>query len=445
MWRFRKRKDHLPKVLQNIDVLVSTNERKIAFAKQGKAFLLFIIATGILLFGAFLMMLQFYNASLQYSKASWIQVRNLTPIKVVSAPSMGVLDKVFVSSGQLVQKGALLASLRMDDLQLELDETKRKFAEKIVELHCLTSLKTNRSIFQLPYDAQLLVDKMTQIERIEYKVAKCERELLKNLHFDQELEEMIAALEDQTRVLDKIVKIRGVIEADLSQEPEIDFLFGIDQQALQKAYRDQYFPLMQYAIVQQDLHEARLSYFSRQLEKEKDLSSAIDLTTQEMRYLSQRLRDLDKQMKSNFIYASTTGVIVGGELPQIGFEYAAQETIFELQPLQSQFQIGIVLGENDVSRFGKGTRTQITLADGQKTIGELYGKSAGVFRQSNGQLEALLDLEDRAKDNAKAILMAGYQGAGEQRIKANITTGQEKIWHSIRSSINDVIPFDVRL
>ncbi len=445
MWRFRKRKDHLPKVLQSIDVLVSTNERKIAFAKQGKAFLLFIIATGILLFGAFLMMLQFYNASLQYSKASWIQVRNLTPIKVVSAPSMGVLDKVFVSSGQLVQKGALLASLRMDDLQLELDETKRKFAEKIVELHCLASLKTNRSIFQLPYDAQLLVDKMTQIERVKYKVAKCERELLKNLHFDQELEEMIAALEDQTRVLDKIVKIRGMIEADLSQEPETDFLFGIDQQALQKAYRDQYFPLMQYAIVQQDLHEARLSYFSRQLEKEKDLSSAIDLTTQEMRYLSQRLRDLDKQMKSNFIYASTTGVIVGGELPQIGFEYAAQEKIFELQPLQSQFQIGIVLGENDASRFGRGTRTQITLADGPKTIGELYGKSAGVFRQSNGQLEALLDLEERAKDNAKAILMAGYQGAGEQRIKANITTGQEKIWHSIRSSINDVIPFDVRL
>ena len=303
MWPFRKHKDVVPQTLKNIEDVVAVKKRKVSIIAQGQAALLFGVSIVLLLVCAAMMVTYFYNSHVIYSQSSWLYIRNLTPVKEVTASTSGVLDKVFVSARQHVQKGAILASIKMDDVALDYDETRRDFAEKIIELHCLVSLKANKSAFALPYDAQLLVDEMTESQQRSYKVDQCERELLKNVRLDQALEEKIASLEDQTRVLDIVVKLRGLIEGQLPKISEDDttdiFPFGTNQDALQKAYRDKYFPLMQSAIAQQNLREARASYFSRQLEKEEDLNAAIEQTTQDMRYLSRRLRELDQKMKKN--------------------------------------------------------------------------------------------------------------------------------------------------
>jgi|GEM_PF-3286902 len=446
---FRKQKQKVPQNLKKIADVVAQNERRVSLLTQGHAALLFTMSAVLLLFCGFIMAAYFYSAHIVHAQASWLHVRNLTPVKNIPTPSTGTLDKVFVSVGQHVEKGALLASVRMDEVQLDYDETKRDFAEKLVELHCLASLKGNKSTFTLPYDAQLLVDQMTQGHSMDYKVGQCEQELLKNVNLDQALEEMIASLEDQVRVLDRVVNLRSLIEAELDvvhEDADGNFFpFGVDQEALRRAYHDQYFPLMQFAITQQDLREARASYFTRQLEKEEDLSAAIDQTTQEMRYLSRRLRELDEKRKNNNIYASVTGILVGAQTPEVGGEYVAQETVFQLQPLKSEFQIGVVIDSHDVLRFKKGTSTHIALIGEDKTTGTLTAKSAGVFRQPNGTLEALLDLQERDDKNTKAILEAGYKGEGEERIQANVTVGQEKIWHSLRQSVKEIMPFEISL
>ena len=200
-----------------------------------------------------------------------MRVSNLTPVKDVITPASGVLNKVFVSVGQCVQKGAILAYVRMDDIQLDYDDTKKDFVEKIVELHCLTSLKVNKSAFKLLYDAQLFVDYMTGSEDLKYKTDQCERELLKNARLDQALEEVVASLEDQVCVLDIVVKLRGLITTELdeidNEEDGGTFTFGADQGELRKTYYDKYFPLMQFAIAQQDLREARASFFLTAIRK----------------------------------------------------------------------------------------------------------------------------------------------------------------------------------
>ncbi len=449
MWPFRRQKHVVPQTLKNIEEVVATKERKISVWTQGQAALFFTASIVLLICCAVVMMTHFYNARITYSQASWLHVRNLTPIKNVSASTSGILSKVFVSAGQRVQKGVILASIRTDDIQLDYDETKRSFAEKIVELHCLASLKVNKSAFKLPYDAQLLVGEMARSQNMNDKVNQCEQELLKNVNYDQALEEMIASLEDQVRVLDVVVKLRGMIHTELYEISDDEAAnlrpFGINQEELRKVYHDKYFPLMQLAIVQQDLRDARASYFSRQLEKEEDLSAAIEQTTQEMRYLSKRLRELDEKMKSNYIYASATGTIVGTETPQVGFEYSEQETIFRLQPLESKFQVGVVLEGDDASRFGKGAFASVRLVEGTKIIGTLSTISAGVFRQPNGKLEALLDLKGQNEKNTNVILGAGYKGEGEQRIQANVTVGQEQVWRSIHQIIKNIIPLQMTL
>ncbi|KAB7614738.1 biotin/lipoyl-binding protein [Amylibacter sp. SFDW26] len=441
MWQFFRRKKSIPKGLLNVESLVAENNQKVNLRAQGKAVLLFGTAIMVLLFCMFAMGVYFYNARLSYSQASWVHVRNLTPVKNIPAPVTGVLDEIYVSAGQFVQKGTVLASLKVDDVQLNYDETKRNFAEKVIELHCLASLKASKSTFKLPYDAQLLVDEMTTEYNVKYKVSKCERELFKNIRLDQATEEMIASLEDQVRVLDRVVTVRGLITTDLSDVNEEEFPFGVDQEALQKAYRDKYFPLMQFAIAQQDLREVRASYFSRQLEKEEDLNAVIEQTTQEMRYLNRRLRELDQKIKNTYIYASLAGTVVGVKTAEAGFEYSAQETVFKIQPIQSEFQVGIILQDGNASRFSNGTPTNLSLRNAGKIIGVIEATSIGVFRQPNGKLEALFDLAGQAEKNGQIILNAGYKGEGEQRIKANVTVGKERIWNSIYNSMSHISHF----
>ena len=164
-----------------------------------------------------------------------------------------------------------------------------------------------------------------------------------------------------------------------------------------------------------------------------------------MRYLSQRLRKLDQKIRSNYIYATVTGTIVGTNTPQVGFEYSERETVFKLQPLESKFQVGIVLEESDMSRFKVGTPIHVVLTNDNGVKVLLSAVSVGVFRQQNGGIEALLDLRDQDEKNTKAILNAGYKGEGEQRIEANVTVGREKVWHTIHKTMGNISPFHIEL
>lgn len=433
----------LPLTRQSLEDLIVAGQKKTALFLKLQTIALFMFATLVLFVAGFSLVGAFYNAPISFSKRSWVQVRNLTPIVAVHARVGGVLEQVFVSQGQLVQKGELLGAVQTTSIKLDYEETRQDFADKIVELHCLGTLLSGKSVFKLPYDAQILVDRMVGGGDVSYRVDQCERELLRNVIADQSLEETIAALEDQARLLENVVKIRAQIKNipdpgsafEPEREEDAEFLFGADQDALQKAYRDQYFPMMQLAQVQQELQKNRAEYFSRKLQKEKILNATIEQTAQEMRYLDKRLRELSKQLENNFIYASITGTVVGSKVSKVGVFLKEHETVFELQPIESQFQVAISIDETDSDRFKIGTPATVSLEKNLQKIGRLKATTVAVIRRPSGKLEAILDLEGNAKENAEIILASGYRGEGEQRLPANITSGQGKAWQSIHDII----------
>jgi len=155
------------------------------------------------------------------------------------------------------------------------------------------------------------------------------------------------------------------------------------------------------------------------------------LATQEIRYLDKKLHELNKQLDNNFIYASITGTVVGANIAKAGTYYEKFESVFELQPIENEFQISIVLDEGDINKFKTGTPSTITLDKTPKHKGQLSATTVAVLRKPNGTLEAVLDLDGHSKRNADIILASGYHGEGVQRLPANITTGQDKIWKSI--------------
>jgi multidrug resistance efflux pump len=256
---------------------------------------------------------------------------------------------------------------------------------------------------------------------------------------DQSLEESIAAFEDQSRLLQSIVKRSGLIEKSDGSDSNIiletidgaEVPFEKHHTAISNSEEDQYHTLAQFAQTRQELQKARTEYFQRKLQKEEDLGTAIDLATQEIRYLDQKLRELNKQLDNNFIYASITGTVVGANIAKAGTYYEKFEPVFELQPIKNEFQISIVIDEADINKFKTGTPSTITLDKTPTHKGQLSATTIAVLRKPNGSLEALLNLDGDSKRNADIILASGYRGEGEQRLPANITTGQDKIWRSI--------------
>jgi multidrug efflux pump subunit AcrA (membrane-fusion protein) len=442
MGKFRPRRSDqrsLPLTRQNFENFINAQQQKSIMLLKFKSILLLGFAVPIFLLAAFILILHFYNAPIVFSMRSWVNVRNLTPIVTVETPVSGALEQVFVSQGQFVQKGELLGAMQTASIKLDYEETRRNFVGKIVELHCLASLQSHSSVFKLPYEAQILVDQMAEQYDGAYKIEQCERELLRNVIADQSLEETIAALEDQSRLLKNIIKVRGAIENtfdpsstdpfDLSED--FEFPFGEDQTALKKAYRDQYFPMLQFAQVQQKLQEVRKEYFLRKLQKEEELDAAIEQTTQEMRYLDGQLRELNKRLEDNYIYASITGTVVGSKVSAVGAYYKEDETIFKLQPIENKFQVSIILDNENSHRFEVGSSTTISLINNQDESSLLKATTVTVVRKPNGKLEAILDLEGNSKRNAEIILATGYHGEGSQRFPANVTIGHQKPWNAI--------------
>lgn len=442
MGKFRPRQSEqrsLPLTKQDFVDFIETQQKKADIFLKLQSILLLGFAVSIFMLAAFILIFHFYNAPVIFSMRSWVHVRNLTPIVTIPPPVSGALEQVFVSQGQLVKKGELLGAIQTASIKLDYEETRRNFADKIVELHCLASLLSHSSVFKLPYDAQILVDQMAEQYDGTYKIEQCERELLRNVIADQSLEETIAALEDQSRLLKNIVKVRGAIENTFAPsvinpfdlDEDFEFPFGEDQAALKKAYRDQYFPMLQFAQVQQKLQEVRKEYFLRKLQKEDELEAAIKQTTQEMRYLDRQLRNLNKKLEDNYIYASITGIVVGSNVSKVGVYFKEDDTIFRLQPIENKFQISILLDEENSHRFEIGTSTTIALTRNFEDNSQLKAKAVTVVRKSNGKLEAILDLEGNSKRNSEIILATGYRGEGSQRFPANITIGHQKAWNTI--------------
>ena len=442
MGKFRPRRSDqrsLPLTRQNFENFINAQQKKSIVLLKLQSVLLLGFAVPIFLLAAFILIFHFYNAPIVFSMRSWVNVRNLTPVVTVKTTAHGALEQVFVSQGQLVQKGELLGAIQTASIKLDYEETRRNFVGKIVELHCLASLQSHSSVFKLPYDAQILVDQMAGQYDGTYKIEQCERELLRNVIADQSLEETIAALEDQSRLLKNIVKVRGAIENifdpssadsfDLGED--FEFPFGEDQAALKKAYRDQYFPMLQFAQIQQELQKMRKEYFLRKLQKEEELEAAIEQTVQEMRYLDRQLRELNMKLEDNYIYASITGTVVGSKISKVGSYFKADDTIFKLQPIENKFQVSILLDEENSHRFEVGASTTISLTNNQDESTQLKAKTVTVVRMPNGKLEAILDLEGNSKRNAEIILATGYRGEGLQRFPANITIGHQKAWNTI--------------
>ncbi|MBL4749860.1 MAG: HlyD family efflux transporter periplasmic adaptor subunit [Amylibacter sp.] len=442
MGKFRLRQfgqRNLPLARQDLVDFIDTQQKKSSILLKLQSVLLLGFAVPIFLLAAFILIFYFYNAPIIFSMRSWVQVRNLTPVVTVETPVSGALEQIFVSQGQLVKKGELLGAIQTASVKLDYEETRRNFVDKIVELHCLVSLLSHSSVLKLPYDAQILVDQMAGQYDGTYKIEQCERELLRNIIADQSLEETIAALEDQSRLLKNIVKLRGAIENTFGPsvtnpfdlDEDFEFPFGEDQAALKKSYRDQYFPMLQFAQVQQKLQEVRKEYFLRKLQKEDELEAAIKQTTQEMRYLDKQLRDLNKKLEDNYIYASITGTVVGSTVSKVGAYFKEDDTIFKLQPIENKFQVSILLNEENSHRFEIGASTTIALANNLEGNNQLKAKTVTVVRKTNGKLEAILDLEGNSKRNSEIILATGYRGEGSQRFPANITIGHQKAWNTI--------------
>lgn len=446
MRKFKSRKAnqrYLPLSRQNLeDFIEAEQKRSIVFLKFQSVFLL-SLAASVFLLTTFILILYFYNATIAFSIRSWVQVRSLTPVVTVPSRVSGQLDQVFVSQGQLVQKGALLGAIQTVSIKLDYEETRRSFVDKTIELHCLASLQSHTSVFKLPYDAQILVDQMMEQYDGTYKIEKCERELLRNVIADQALEEMIAALEDQSILLKNIVKIRNEMNTVITVgtinpfglDDDFEFSFGDDQEALKQVYRDQYFPMLQYAQVQQKLQEVRKDYFLRKLQKEEDLDVAIEQTTQEMRYLDTQLKKLNEKLEDNFIYASITGKVVGPEASRAGVYFKENEAVFMLQPIENKFQVSVILNEQNSHKFTIGTPTLVSLENKQDEVGKLHATTVTILRRSDGKLEAILDLEGSSKRNSEIILATGYSGEGSQRFPASITIGKSKNWDVISNII----------
>lgn len=404
-----------------------------------KSVMFLIVAVIVFVFASFILIIHFYMAPVLMAKARFIQVRNLTPVVEIPSNADGVLEKVFVSKGQTVQKGELLGVTTKDAINLDIIEIRRGLAGKILELNCLTLLKQNKSNYVLPYDAEILIGQMIDNEAVLRKEKQCQTELVRNLTVDQLLEETIAALEDQSRVLDTITGLRSAIrievmegkyDSNLSDEV-FDFPFEGDQKALIKAYRNQYFPMIQLTKTQQELRKKRAEYFTRQLQKSTDLNAVIKQTTQEITYLNKKLHQLNVQLKDTYIYASITGTVVNSDIVKAGEYYRKDQTAFELKPLKNNYLVTISLDEEDAGSFKAGVSTSISFDKGQGKFETIDATTSAVLRRPNGKLEAVLDMEQ----STKAMLASGYEGNGQQQFRANITSGKTTTWRALTSIV----------
>lgn len=404
-----------------------------------------ILTISLLLCGTFVtgMTLAVVSVSLQsinVAKTMRVQgilqaIEQSTP---VSHPDGGVINQVFVTEGEVVREGQILASLNTEDLAENLHIARQLVAGFILRSQCLRAMKKNQPTLTLSEDLKQIMGRLQQISEMNRSQLHCQDSLrIRTLE--------LAASLNQLRTAGDLARTNTrIMETNILLHQKFKLLNEIDATSLNEVtelveMRDILIQSIESKKLSQDFKNDQADFEMREIKR----LSKID---EELRYISDRLVEaraeltaMEFLLKNKFIYASTSGRIQRMRIEKEGLRIAAGAYVMEISPLATDFEVSSRINTADFPSLAVGQPVQIKLSAGLPKPIWVPAEIAEITKISNNK--RLIRIRLAREDLNKRDLLLGdnsLNGLGE-RSEAIISINSESALKTLETALKKIV------
>lgn len=366
-------------------------------------------------------------------------IEQSTPVKHEHG---GVLSNVFVTEGEVVREGQILAALNTDDLSEELTRARREVARYLLRARCLRALKENLPKFEVPNELKQVLGQLQQVVEMKREIKSCGISLQqKNLEraFDQA--ELRAALELK-RLNARLVETNQLInETGRKLDPfdtpnekksgsDLAFIKGVLKQSIAATKAK-----IAHAELKTRLEKKSLS---RQRKYDAEMATISDRLV----HAQSELTRLETLLNDKFIYASTSGRIQRMRIHEAGRRIAAGAYVLEIAPLTTDFEVTSRISVTQAPNLSVGQLVHVQLSGGLPKPIWVPARVDKILQTSENNRLLSIRLT-RADLNKRDLLMGdnSLNGLGE-RSEAIISINSETAWESLTGTVKTIFKFN---
>jgi multidrug efflux pump subunit AcrA (membrane-fusion protein) len=350
----------------------------------------------------------------------------------------GVVSNVFVTEGEVVREGQILASLNTEDLAEELQAARQSMAALLLRSRCLRALRENQSNLVVPESVKQMMGRLQQVQVMENESKRCDHELAQN-QFDLALvKSELHAAQDMAELHERLVQTKLLIN-EIGTERLNSALTSAAQDRARLGFAK--------LVLEQSIKatEAKRDYDALKTRQDKAALAHVSGIDTELRKISDHLvlaqaelTRMETLMQDKFIYASTSGRVQRMRIKDAGRRIAAGAYVLEIAPLATDFEVTSRITVAQAPNLSVGQDVRVKLSGGLPKPVWVPAKIEKILKTS--QNNRLLSIRlARADLNKRDLLLGDHSlnGLGEQS-EAVISITSETAWESLRGTVKSI-------
>ncbi len=362
-------------------------------------------------------------------------IEQSTPVKHERG---GIISNVFVTDGEVVREGQILASLNTDDLDEELNLARQQVARLLLRSKCIRALKENDGQLQIPDQLKQVLGQLEQTKVLHRETKNCRVELQKlafdlkqarvELHAAQDLKRLYARLSQTNRLInDTGRQLNPFYQVESESVPEdLRFMRDVLEQQIKATQASVAYEELKTKLEKSELD--RIQALDRELEAISDqlVNAQADLTR------------MENVMRDKFIYATTSGRVQRMRIRDAGRRIAAGAYVLEIAPLTTDFEVTSRINVAEAPNLGVGQLVHVQLSGGLPKPIWVPARIEKIIKTSENRRQLSIRLA-RADLNKRDLLLGDHSlnGLGE-RSEAVISINSETAWESLSGTVKTI-------
>tara|TARA_R110002124_G_scaffold12005_50_gene57229 strand:- start:2001 stop:3350 length:1350 start_codon:yes stop_codon:yes gene_type:complete len=350
----------------------------------------------------------------------------------------GVLSNVFVTEGEVVREGQILASLNTDDTAQELNGARQEVARYLLRARCLRALKDNQLELKMPEKLKQVLGQLQQVEEMRREISRCGIEL-RQQNIDRTFDQTeLRAANDLMRLYERLTQTNQLINAtgrQLNPFNEPSELNASEDLSFMKEVLAQSIKATQARVVYAGL-KARID--KNALSRQQEYDSELRLISDRLVEAQSELTRMENLMRDKFIYATTSGRVQRMRIRDAGRRIAAGAYVLEIAPLTTDFEVTSRINVTDAPNLRLGQLVHVQLSGGLPKPVWVPARIDKILKTSENS--RLLSIRLAREDLNKRDLLLGdnsLNGLGE-RSEAVISINSETAWESLSGTVKAI-------
>ena len=350
----------------------------------------------------------------------------------------GVISNIFVTEGEVVREGQILASLNTDDLGDELNLARQQVARLLLRSKCIRALKEHNGRLVIPDQLKQVLGQLQQ-SKVLYRETKNCRVTLQKLAFDltQEHVELHAA-QDLKTLYTRLSQTNRLINYTGRQLNPFDEIKGQRQPEDLSFMRDVLQQQIKATQAKVAYEELKTKFQKSELERIQVLDRELESISDQLVNAQSELTRMETVMRDKFIYATTSGRVQRMRIRDAGRRIAAGAYVLEIAPLTTDFEVTSRINVSEAPNLGIGQLVHVQLSGGLPKPVWVPARIEKIIKttENRRQLSIRLAREDL---NKRDLLLGDHSlnGLGE-RSEAVISINSETAWESLSGTVKTI-------